>query len=490
MNMDNNNENKERFEYRVKEDDTLHSILERIRDTDNNELLLDITDNDLLRKDGSLRRTLVAAAAEFKKHLAFSFTETGSEKRTEKKPAIVAKSQKIPVSKSVSGSVGPISKAKVKMPKLGESGKRIAVAFSFFAGLLLAAAVFFLLPRAEIKITPEVEPVSMDLAIKASATALKADFENGILPAKVLEVEENIDVAFPVKGFVEMGEKSSGRVTIINKTQEEQKIKGKSRLKTENGMIFTMDEPVIIAPKSSGVAKVSATEGGEEGNIKSGKLIFAALTKADEDILYAEVLEPFSGGTENKVPALTQQDIDEAKKQAIGEIGETLREKIEQDLEKEIVKDDRLIRLTSDKLESAEKVGTQISEFHLKGQARAEYFAFSQTELIALVEQIVKARIGEDKVLGKSLDFSVLVINKVDWDATSVFLSYPLQNIVHTNLEVSSLRKKLSGRTVQGALDYLYSLPGVKDVSIKLSPFWVKRVPGFANNVKIELDIK
>lgn len=487
--MDNNDENKERFEYRVKQEDTLHSILERIRDTDNNELLLDITDNDLLRKDGSLRRTLVAAAAEFKKHLAFSFTEVGAVKKIEKKTT-PAKSQKIPVAMSAGGSVGAISKAMVKMPKLGESGKKIAVTFSFFAGLLLAAAVFFLLPRAEIKITPEVEPVSMDLAIKASATALNADFENGILPAKILEAEENVDVAFPVKGFVEMGEKSSGRVTIINKTQEEQKIKGKSRLKAENGMIFTMDEPVIVAPKSSGVAKVSATEGGELGNLKSGKLIFAALTKADEDILYAEVLEPFSGGTEKKVPALTQQDIDEAKKQAIGEIGSTLQQKIEQGLGKEIVKDDRLMRLTSDKLEPVEKVGAQISEFHLQGKARAEYFAFSQTELITLVEQIVRARIGENKVIGKPLDFSVLVINKVDWDATAVFLSYPLQNIVHANLEVNSLRKKLSGRTIQGALDYLHSLSGVKDVSVKLSPFWVKRIPGFANNVKIELEIK
>lgn len=488
--MDNNQEGKERFEYRVKQEDTLHSILERIRDTDSNELLLDITENDLLRKDGSLRRTLVAAAAEFKKHLAFSFTEIGAVKKTEKK-STVTKSQKIPVAISANGSVGPTTaKAMVKMPRLGESGKKIAVTFSFFAGLLLAAAVFFLLPKAEVKITPEVEPVNMDLAIKASATALKADFENGILPAKVLGAEENIDRIFPVKGSVQMGEKSSGRVTIINKTQSEQKIKGKSRLKAGNGMIFTMDESAIIAPKSSGVAHVSAIDGGESGNFKSGKLVFVALTKTDEDILYAEVLGPFSGGTENKVSALTQKDIDEAKKQAVEEVGPVLRKKIEQNLGKEIVRDDRLMRLTGNTLESAEKTGTQISEFHLRGQAKAEYFALSQTELVTLMEQIVKARIGENKVIGKPLDFSGLVIDKVDWDTMAVFLNYPLRNVVHANMEVGTLAKKLSGRTVQGALDYIHSLPGVKDVSVKLSPFWVKRIPSFTNNVKIELEIK
>lgn len=489
MNAENNKENKERFEYHVKQEDTLHSILERIRDTDNNELLLDITENDLLRKDGSLRRTLVAAAAEFKKHLAFSFMEVGATKTIEKK-IISAKSQKIPVAVSVGGRVSLTSKTMIKMPRLGESGKKIALTFSFFAGLLLATAVFFLLPKAEIKITPEVEPVNMDLAIKVSATTLKTDLENGIIPAKILEAEENVDVAFPVKGSVQVGDKSSGKVTIINKTQDQQKIKGKSRLKAENGMIFTMDEPAVIAPRSFGVAEISATEGGESGNLKKGKLTFVALTKTDEDILYAEVLEPFSGGTDNKVPSLTQKDIDEAKKQAVEEIGSVLRKKIEQNLGKEIVRDDRLMRLIGDMLEPTEKISAQISEFHLKGKARAEYFSFSQTELIVLIEQIVKARIGENKIMGKPLDFSKLVINKIDWDASIVSLNYPLQSVVYTNLETSSLPKKLSGRTTQSASDYLHSFPGVKDVSVKLSPFWVKRIPSFVNNIKIEIEIK
>jgi len=494
------NKNLTRAEYRVTGDDTLASLLERVRQTSSKELLLDITENDLLLKDGSLRRALVSAASEFEKSVAFSFSEKQNMRKSTRAETLEVTREKPQKTREREGAGKPVpvavfSRGKEKhsglkeIPKikLGESGKRIAVFFSFFAGILLAGGIFFVLPRADIKITPEIEPISMNLALTATASALNVDAEKGIVPAQILNYEEETNNAFPVKGVLQQGEKARGQVTIVNRTVSEQKIKGKSRLGSEDNLIFTMDEAAVVAPHSSITVKVTAEQGGTAGNINAGKLYFVALPKTDQEILYAEVSTPLMGGTEKTTPALSRTDMETAKKQLLTEKQEAIKKKIETSLTEGVVRDDRFLQFDLAELTPAEKEGAQISEFHLVGKIRAKYFVFKQEDIFNLVRSSVNTRVTEGKVLGKPLDVSGLVVDKIDWQNNAVSFNFSLQNYVRNNFDFAEMQKQLVARTVDGAGTFLRAVPGVKDVTVKLSPFWVKRVPGFKHNIKLEL---
>lgn len=500
---DSENEKPTRSEYRVTADDTLASLLERIREAQGTELLLDITENNLLLKDGSLRRTLVSAASEFEKKVTFSFSEKQNLRHSErveenKKPVLkvscleheregVARAVPVAVVKQVK-EMRPVFRDLPKI-KLGDSGKRIAVFFSFFAGILLAGGIFFILPRADIKITPEVEPISMNLALTATVSALNVDAEKGIVPAQILNYEEVVSGAFPVKGVLQQGEKAHGQVTIVNRTVTEQKIKGKSRLKGAGDIMFTMDESVTVAPHSSVAVKITADQGGTVGNLQSGKLYFVALPDTDQAILYAEVVAPLMGGTDKTVPALSKDDFENAKKQFLAEKQDKLKKTLEDSLAPDVVRDDRFLQFDLSDLSAVESIGAQIADFHLKGKAKSKYFVFKQNDVTELVNRTVGKRVTEGKVLSKKLDALDLTINKIDWKENTVSFNYSVQNSVQNKFDLEVIKKDLVARTLDGAQTYLRGIAGIKDVSVKLSPFWVKRVPGFKKNIRIEIEV-
>lgn len=499
---DNQDEKPQRSEYRVTADDTLASLLERIRETQGTELLLDITENNLLLKDGSLRRTLVSAANEFEKKVAFSFSEKQNTRHSERVVEVkkstglkTPKNEREKESEEKSVPVAVIKQVKELRPvlkelpkiKLGDSGKKIAVFFSFFAGILLAGGIFFILPRADVKISPEVEPISMNLAFTATVSALNIDAEKGIVPAQILNYEEVVSETFPVKGFIQQGEKAHGTVTIINRTVDEQKIKGKSRLKSTNDLVFTMDESTVVAPHSSVTVKITADQGGSVGNLQKGKLYFMALPETDRVILYAEISAPLTGGTDKQIPALSKDDIENAKKQFMAEKQDKLKKTLVDALAPDVVRDERFLQFDLADLSAAESEGAQIAEFHLKGKAKSKYFVFKQSDVDELVNRTMATRVAAGKVLSKKLDPASLKIDKIDWGQNNVTLSYVLQNSVQNYFDLEAIKQALVTRTLDGAQTYLRGLPGVKDASVKLSPFWVKRVPGFKKNIRIEL---
>lgn len=487
-------EKQKRSEYRVTVDDTLASLLERIRETPGTELLLDITDNPLLLKDGSLRRTLVSAATEFEKRVAFSFSEkqnTRKNVREEKPPHLVEKkSAKNAVPITVFAQTKKVNSAKQEIPKikLGESGKKIAVFFSFFAGILLAGGIFFVLPRAEVKITPEVEPISMNLALAATVSALNVDVEKEIVPAQILNYEETVNETFPVKGVLQQGERARGQVTIVNKTVTEQKIKGKSRLGGDSDLVFTMDEATVVAPHSSINVNITADQGGTAGNLAKGKLYFLALPETDRNILYAEVTQSLKGGTDKTIPALSKDDIENAQKQFFAEKQDKYKKTLMDSLAPDVVRDDRLLQFDLSGIAVTESVGAQISDFHLNGKVKLKYFVFKFGDVAELVKQNVGKRVTQGKVLSKPLDASGMIINGIDWKQELVSFNYSVQNSVQNYFDLAVLKKDLVARTLDGAQTYLRGITGVKDATVKLSPFWVKRVPGFQRNIKIEME--
>lgn len=469
-------ESNSRYEYRVSGKETLADLLERVRETPGTELLLDITDHDILRSDGSLRRTLVAAATEYGKHVAFSFLEKARNKKISTR-----------VLPDIHEEEYVIDSENGRNFSLGDQGKKAALYFSFFAGLLFAGSVYFLLPRASVKIFVDAQPVSADLKILVSPGNENGNKEMKTLRTSVEKTEQVVEGVFTVENQTQVGEKARGDVTLINKTGVEQRIKSKSRLKASNGMIFTMDSAAVVPSRGSAIVKITAEEGGVKGNLPSGSLAFVALPADAGQILFAEIGDPLSGGEDKFRSILKEEDLKKASIDLLNYELPKIKEKFMAGLNENVFKNERLFHAELTDVTAGYKLGSEIAEFPLRGKIVARYLTFANEDLLDAVKQSIAEKVSAGKTLVSPLETASAVVERTDWGKETAELNYVVRNTVHAKIDVQSVKRDLVGRTADGAVKYLTGITGVKNAEIKLNPFWVKRITGLKKNIKVEI---
>jgi baseplate J-like protein len=499
-------------EYTVASGEAIGDILERIRGLPGDDVLLDITAHESLRTDGALRRTLASAAAELGKRLTFSVVGhslgKGKGKMAQDAPVfhsrVVAPSVPprrggpgrvqvtvIPAASSERHSHGEVSAATlgVSLPRLSRTGKRVALTFAFLAGLLTTAAVVFLAPHADVVVFPAVEPVSADLVVRASTRAARSDPSSGVLGSRIVSVDTSLEGTFPVEHRVERGDRAKGTIELVNRTGETQKIRGGSRLGGQNGVVLTMEQSASVPPDGTTTVPVVAEEGGTKGNLTGGELTFVALPPETKPILFGRVTTALTGGTDKAVPQLAESDIRRAQEQLLEQHKGELLEKLRAQRPQDALTDEALVRVRVTEVHPQESLGSEVSEFHLRGLLRGEAFVIEKTHLLALVEEMVLARAGAGHALGKPLAAERVNIENIRWEDGVVDIALHVENVLRAAFDLRKLREHLAGRTPAGAEEYLRALPGVKGARVTVRPFWIHRVPSIPRGVQITIEL-
>ncbi|MEI6751423.1 MAG: hypothetical protein WCK69_02620, partial [Candidatus Saccharibacteria bacterium] len=115
----------------------------------------------------------------------------------------------------------------------------------------------------------------------------------------------------------------------------------------------------------------------------------------------------------------------------------------------------------------------------------------SKSDLKLLVEASVKDKIDvskeqiqdEDYGLGKA---SVKIQEKKANGDTKVEIQFQLS--IGPKLEIDALKKEVAGKKRGDVVNLINSRPGVKDVSVKYSPFWVMSTPSNPSKITIVLE--
>ncbi len=474
-----------RWEYQVGHDEHLGDILEQIRRQAVGIVLLDISRHDALRKDGALRRTLEAAAAELGKQVVFSFHQQDSSS-SRGQPAIIPIT--VVQSRAPPQRGGHPPGREVPRIRLGRRGRRLALAFTLLAGALTAVVAVFLVPHAVIDLWPRTEPVSLALSVRASVTATDVDPTRGVLPARIQFLEEIVERAFPVQHTVNRGEHARGMVQIVNRTGTEQRIKAGSRLRAGSGGVYRTQEAHTVPPRGTIDAAVVADDAGGVGNLADGTLSFVALSRDAQAVLFAAVRQPLRGGTDRLVKQLSEEDLQRAAEQLLSESGAVL-EKLRAQLPAGTFQRPELQRVEVLDARPRESLGDELQEFHLQTRLRASVFAIHDRALVDLLTAMTLASSENKRSLGRPLAGTSVRVEGVDWDKGTADFATHVENTTVAQLDLAVLKKRLVGRTAEGAAEYLRGLPEMQDVRVRLRPFWVRRVPFIPRNVIVTVHL-
>lgn len=377
--------------------------------------------------------------------------------------------------------------------------RKVFLIFSAATAIIVSIIVFIVLPKAEIKIFPVTEPLSLSIEVTASSSVKDINLNIYEIPAKVLSWEKEIKESFTATGEEEKGEKARGEATIYNNTDSAITIIAGTRLEASSKMIFRTQKKIAVPARSgnsSGTAKaeVVADEGGEKGNIKPEKLVMVALPAEVQNQIYAKNEQSFSGGTSNKITKITEDDVKNAKEYLTKKTGEEMRETLKEEVKKLISEGgyvflDQAFGQEIEEMNLDKEVGAEASTFEARAKVLTKAIVYKQRDFSNLIMAEVDAVIGKDKRIFESHKDINTEFKEFNFKEEKMKLTIFLEAPAIMRIDEAGLKNSLAGKKKDEAANFLKEQKGIRNASIILWPFWVKKVPAVNKKIKIEYEI-
>jgi hypothetical protein len=354
-------------------------------------------------------------------------------------------------------------------------------------GLVVVAAVIatvIFLPTATIELRLRTAPLLVDDKVLIGPV----ESESEVVPGTSFFREVSVSGTQKVENMEVIGSKSKGQVEIVNKTLGEQKIKERSRLVTDQGVMFFMEKHAIVPPDSRVRVTVEAAEEGAEGNIEPQRLNFAALDEESQQVVYAEAVNAFSEGSGETIAVVGEEDLKKAKEEALKNAKKQAQEQIGGELPEGWTLLEESWDVKVDDFSTDQKEGDKIPVIDYKSRAVARVMGYERSVFEEKMQQKLENKLGEDYMLFPGPISYTQSVEDVNWSNAESTVAIRVTHTTIPKISLDSLREKLAGRSQDEAKEYLEGLPGVRSASLQMWPFWVKSIPRIEKRIEINLE--
>jgi hypothetical protein len=387
---------------------------------------------------------------------------------------------------------------KNKIPNFDTFRKRLLIGGGILFGLLVLFFIFNrVLPKAKIVIKSDNISVNTDVPFTANTAYTTFDADLGKVPATKKDVSKTDSIKVQATGQKNVGEKATGTVTLKNCA----KVDGAytipaGTIVTSGASSFSVNETTLLpASTFSGsntcttvgkTVNVTSTAAGDQYNISGGRTFavagVASITGTDSSAM--------SGGTNKLVTVVSDQDVESAKQK----IADKSKDAATSDLKKQFSDDDLMLipeTITSSvsNVTASPKVGDEASEVTVTSTTVYTGLGVKESYLKTLVENSAKKQIDTSKQ-GISNDGLSKAIFKVEDKKSATDQKIRVQSTVSTGTQIDqdALKKEIAGKKKGDVQDLIGKLPGVKEVTVSYSPFWVYKTPSNPNKITIVIE--
>ncbi|ALM09854.1 MAG TPA: hypothetical protein DEB30_02340 [Candidatus Peribacter riflensis] len=401
----------------------------------------------------------------------------------------------------------------LSLPKL-----RIWVLILVSTGLF-AFVLFRLLPSAEISVKPREDTLTHTVNIFLVQTGAIAQIPDRVrtMPLKPVRVHLTRTITFDRISKEFSGESAKVPMIVINTTKEPYSFRKGTRLTNQAGMVFRIQEAVLLAPgaRVTVIAEADPLDlygqiVGERGNVPAGrKWEFVGLPPAERALVYAENQVSASGGLTSSRTVLTKEDLVVARKHLENELLLTAKQIVDEertlwnsqhaDAQLEILYYDELTQIAfKDFVLPTEFVGQPVSSVPVEGTIVYTAYAYDTQAVLDLLIAELKSHVrAEKRLLPQSLTMNRLVAHVIDyaddlsWIKITVDLSgteqYVLDPLTPTGAQFAKkVREKVAGLPVEEAARIVKNFPEVDQVEISVWPPWSPKLPPIPTHIYIE----
>lgn len=409
-----------------------------------------------------------------------------------KKPVAVAAAAKNAKDKGKKG--GKVS----KIPNFGKFRKKL-----IFAGIILLLliigmiAAIIVLPKATINIKTDAQnvPVSLNLNLSTAQNELDDSSDTPTLPAKLASVQKTYSQQVPSTGQKNNGSKATG--SIMMTAQECGSSNPPSSVPagtgvTANGNTYITQQTTtfsssgkfehgcITVPANSSTP-IKAQAGGSSYNTGNGSTFSIA---GHSDV---SATGSASGGTDNVVQVVNQNDISNAKSKI------STNDNTQKDYLVNQLKQDGYFAIKSTfssgtpNMTQSAQVDDVANNVTVTETITYTMFGAKEKDLDTIVDNSVKNQVNTSKqsILDRGLSNAAFGVNSSNGSSAQLTLQTTAE--VGPDLDTNAIRQAALGKKPADVRSEVGNNPDVKSVDVNLSPFWVGSVPKKASKVTVKI---
>ncbi len=362
-------------------------------------------------------------------------------------------------------------------------------------GLIVLIALWyvawFILPTASVSIKTKTTDLDTALDITLDTNATAVDTKLLVVPAKIQQQQKNNTQQAPATGTENKGDKATGSVTLslADCSQKSVAIPAGTGLST-NGLTFITQESVTLSSIevggkcrnsdfpaiSTANSTVTAQKGGVSYNIGPSNFTVAVGGAA----VQASSKAAFTGGTDENVKIVQQADIDAAKqKMASGGDKDTIKKQLQKTLEDNgLYAIQSTFQAAAGDLVTSAKVGDEAEAVTVSETATYTMYGAKKADIRKLIETSVASKIDKTKqsIIDDGIDSAKFAVGTPGATPT-LQVNMALTAVAGPQLNAEQIKTDMVGKKSGVVKDEINANPGVEDVIVKYSPFWVTKAP-------------
>ncbi len=370
----------------------------------------------------------------------------------------------------------------------------IVAVLLLIGGWVLAAVV---LPKATIVVTTDSEELQNTVDLTLDTTATAVDIDKATVPAIRVQSTKTTSQQVEATGTQNLGEKAEGEIRITIERcapniSTPSNIPSGTGVSTGGKTYITQESAsfTIMGPTSgscvnyrSGWTDIVAQTGGSDFNVSNATFTVAGNSAATGS-------GSASGGTDNTVKVVSQADIDKAKDQLAAADDSAVSSELEQQLstQKVFVITDSLTKSTPE-ITTSVNAGTQADSVTVTQKVTYSMLGAQQSDLEKLITTLVEKDIDPERqtVLDTGLNKATFGLQSQQNDSAQVVVSMRAVSLAGPELDEAAIKESAAGKKGGEVREALLEYPGVTDVEVTYSPFWVSAVPSNVNKITVEI---
>jgi hypothetical protein len=363
--------------------------------------------------------------------------------------------------------------------------------------LLIGGFIFatVALPKATISIKTDATNVAANLTLNLSTTATALDEQNSILPAKLASQQKTYTEQAPTTGQKNNGNKASGSISMSARECAPNigtpaTVPAGTGVSSNGQTYITQQDTTFNGPSgghgscvdypATSPTTIIAQNAGASYN---GATSFSVAGRSD---ISASVASAISGGTDNIVHTVNQNDVNTAKAKIGPDNG--VKQAVQNQLKGEgLYAIDATYTAGTPVVTSNPNVGQVADSVTVTETVTYTEFGVKQNDLNKLIDNNINTQIDPSKqsILDTGLSKGVYNVNSITAAAAQLTLS--TKATAGPALNVNDIKQHAAGQHAGAIKSQLSSNPDVTGVTVKISPFWVNSAPKKTSRITVNI---
>lgn len=364
----------------------------------------------------------------------------------------------------------------------------IAAVILLIVGWYFATSV---MPKAQITLKTENKTVPIDLTITASPSSQTVDVDGKKVNAQIKSMDKTETQKFQATGKQDKGTKATGKVTLsiacsaVSGTPPT--IPAGTGVSTGSLTFITQADVSLTVPsfspcKFSGTVNVTAQNAGDQYNVSSGRTFavtgYSSVTGTNGAAM--------GGGTSNVVTVVSQSDCDNAKNSLLNSKTDAYKTELSAQLTSAgyTPLPDTFVANPS-KVSCSPDVGAEATEATATVTFKSSMAGVNTAGLTQILQSEAAKNIKDTQsVLDVGIKTATYTV-KGTADNGDITIQVKTEAQAGVKQDPEAIANSIAGKKRGETQAILESLPGVTDVKIEYSPFWVSGTPKNPKHITI-----